>query len=158
MAIVSVMLVSSFFGQMQQSLAEVSSTYDLPIEFILLVLIIMVSPAISNIFSNTRSIAKALTAITMKSSKYMAGSQRHIYYIYANFAHVAALILLVLLIVPFIPENIVISRSGFLIVVAIAITILILIWDMLRKGYDKFHAMITGYDESCELDDKHQEA
>jgi CPA2 family monovalent cation:H+ antiporter-2 len=151
MVIVVVMLVFNAFGQVQRSFSDVASTlHILPQELLLLMLILVISPAVHNIHSNVKTVSRSLTALTMESPKYAKVNEKYLYSIFLNVGNTAMLILLLVLIVPFIPTTTTISPVGLAIIVVCAIAILYLAWDTIRKGYDRFHTIVARNGDECD--------
>jgi len=142
MVIVVVMLIFSTLGSPPSSAADPNLNV-LPQEILLLLAIVVVSPALHNVHYHIKTIAKALTSLTMGSRRYSKGSEKHIYTIYSNLGNATMFIAFLFLIMLFIPDRGMISLPGLVIIGVTAVIIVYLAWDTIRRGYDKFYALVS---------------
>jgi monovalent cation:H+ antiporter-2, CPA2 family len=146
--IISLMLVFSMFGEMQQQFQDTAMSLDLlPQDLLLLLLILVLSPAIHNIHTHVKKIATSLTSMVMDSPRYAKSSPKHIYNVFSNLGHTTVFIVLLVLIVPFIPEYTMFGPTGFTIMVVSTVIILYLAWGTINHSKKGIHPIAVSESE-----------
>ncbi len=149
--IITLMLVFNTFGGIKNEFQDTATSLRLlPEDLLLLLLILVMSPAIHNIHTHVKKMATSLTTMVMDSPRYAKSSPNHIYNIFNNLGHTTMFIVLLVLIVPFIPEHTIIGPIGLTIIVVSTIIILYLAWDTIghsRKGIYPIEVKENGNDK-----------
>jgi CPA2 family monovalent cation:H+ antiporter-2 len=148
MIIIALMIVFNTFGEIQNKFQDTAmSLHILPQELLLLLLILVMSPAIHNIHFHVKKIAASLTSLVMESPRYAKNSQEHIYTIFSNIGHTTMFIMLLVMIVPFIPENTMIGPIGLTIMVVSSMVILYVAWGTISRSKDRIHLITVKENE-----------
>jgi CPA2 family monovalent cation:H+ antiporter-2 len=138
--IITLMLVFNIFGEIQNEFQDTAMSLNLlPQELLLLLLILVMSPAIHNIHTHVKKVATSLTSMVMDSPRYAKSSPKHVYNVFSNLGHTTMFIVLLVLTVPFIPQYTIIGPIGLTIMVVSSIIILYLAWGIINHSKEGIH-------------------
>ena len=123
-----------------------SNSVLLPQEFLLVILIVVMSPIVYNMYKNVRDIAKLLTKRVMEAPRQVALNERAVYLVFANLGSIALLLTLLVILMPFLAQ-LLFSPVGTLLVALTAIIIVVLLWDTINRAYSRLCQFVSSEPE-----------
>lgn len=142
--IILILLLFQVINEVRMVISDIAEEYNIVPELLLVFFMVLaIAPAVVHIYRRVRRTSELLTSIVVGSDRYLESSRKNVYRIFVNLGELTMLVLVLLLIFPFIPNITTENPIVIAMVVTLSICVVILGWNTLRNGYDKFYVIIT---------------
>ncbi|QLH74967.1 MAG: cation:proton antiporter [Methanomassiliicoccales archaeon] len=142
--IVLLLLLFSMLNEVKNAIGIIAEElHVVPDLLVLFLMVLSILPAIVNIYGHIRNLSELLTSAVMSSRRFVEGSRKNVFAIFANLGKISMVTLVLLLLIPFLPNIGPENPMLVIVVVMMALTVAYLAWGTLKNGYDRFYIMVA---------------